>query len=74
MDTQIYLQIINLFVVKDIFWGKLPIRVCWVKKNGNRPVNLKSTLKILSKTRVTSHIRYGGKFLVLYKYGLLLTM
>ena len=56
MDTQIYLQIINLFVVKDIFWGKLPIRVCWVKNNGNRPINLKSTLKILSKTHVTSHI------------------
>ena len=40
MDTKIYLQIINIFVVKDIFWGKLPIRVCWVKNNGNRPVNL----------------------------------
>ena len=56
MDTQIHLQIINLFVVNDIFWGKLPIRVCWVKNNGNRPINLKSTLKILSKTHVTSHI------------------
>ena len=74
MDTQIYLQIITLFVVNDIFWGKLPIRVCWVKNNGNRLVNLKSTLKIFSKTRVTSHIGYGGKFLVLYKYELLLTL